>query len=118
MSGNTGPERHGMKGWGTKLGADLQEPKTMPEAQLLAIMSIADRMFELITLFQDIQARLTRIEVFLEETVPTYSQTSAYSVTKQASDDLLEQRLQIISGELRNAGQGDAYPGTVTARRR
>jgi hypothetical protein len=72
------PERHGMKGWGMRLGADMQEPKTMEEAQLLATMTINDKLYELVTILQDLQARMTRLEVFVEETIPAYSRTSAY----------------------------------------
>jgi hypothetical protein len=75
------PERHGMKGWGMRLGADMQEPKTMEEAQLLATMTINDKLYEMVTILQDLQARLTRLEVFVEETIPAYSRTSAYQVS-------------------------------------
>lgn len=71
-------ERHGMKGWGSKLGADMQEPKTMEEAQLLATMTINDKLYEMVTILQDLQARLTRLEVYVEERAPGYTQTSAY----------------------------------------
>lgn len=93
------PEQHGMKGWGMRMGADMQEPRTLEEALLTATMAQADLLTDIRTLLQDIQVRLTRIEVFLEETIPAYSQTSVYKARAEADPDFVR-RIPIAAGQV------------------
>jgi patatin-like phospholipase/acyl hydrolase len=65
------PEKHSMKGWGARY-ADMDEPRTLDEAQAWAAMATADRMLDILTVLQTIEMRLGRIEVWLEETAPGY----------------------------------------------
>lgn len=97
------PERHGMQSWGMRLGADMQEPKTMEEAQLLATMTINDKLYEMVAILQDVQARLTRLEVYVEENAPGYTRTSAYQALSQADDDVTRRmRAAAIAGKYRD----------------
>lgn len=48
------------------------EPLTLEEARTLAAISSADRQLETRDILQDIQVRLTRLELFIAATVPGY----------------------------------------------
>jgi hypothetical protein len=80
------PERHSIKGWGKKLSLEAEESMTREDALLLATMSAADRLTELLTVMQTIGDRLHRLEVYVEENVPGYTYTSAYRPSPAASD--------------------------------
>lgn len=82
-------ERHGMKGWGARLGADLNEPKTREEATLIALLSCADRLNELAALMGTIGDRLHRLEAYVEEIAPGYTKTSAYGVKNRDDPDFV-----------------------------
>ena len=73
-------EQHGMPGWGKRI-ADFDEPRTMPEAAFTAQMMAADRLLEVVTLLQTLEARLSRIESWMEMTLPGYQQSPAYQKT-------------------------------------
>ena len=64
-------KRYGIKGWGRYLG-EMEDPKTLEEAQLAATFAIADRLSELNASMLDVKIRLARIEMWLEETAPGY----------------------------------------------
>ena len=70
-------ERHSMKGWGLRYG-DLAEPRSRDEAHFTAVLAQTDLLREILTSLQDIQLRMTRIEVWIEENAPGYTRTSAY----------------------------------------
>ena len=64
-------ERRPIKSWGSRLGGE-GEPLTLEEASLLAALSQADRLLECVTALQDIQMRLTRLELFVSAVAPGY----------------------------------------------
>jgi hypothetical protein len=64
-------ERHSIKAWAARLSAD-GEALTLEEAQLLAAIAAADRLLEMRDAVSDVQARLTRLELYLAATVPGY----------------------------------------------
>jgi hypothetical protein len=65
------PERHGIKGWGRILG-ELDEPKTLDQALLTAALASTDLLREISANIITIQARLQRIEIWMEATIPSY----------------------------------------------
>lgn len=68
-----------MPGWGRRLaGGEGEEPKTLNEAQLTALMTIADRIYGVEISLKNIEARLLRVERWLDTNVASYRQTSAY----------------------------------------
>lgn len=75
-------EKHSMKGWGIKLSADEHEPRTREDATLLALMTCADRLGEMQVSFEEIKARLARIDRWLEANAPGYTRTSAYAPSR------------------------------------
>lgn len=99
-SEHTREEQHGMKGWGRILGADLDSPRSREDAMLTAMMSTNDQLYEIKHIFLDIQARLTRIETYLEEAVPGYAQSSAYQQNPPASRNDFLKRIPVSVGEL------------------
>jgi hypothetical protein len=64
-------ERHSIKSWAARLSADA-EALTLAEAHALAAIAAADRLLELRDALSDVQARLTRLELYLAATVPEY----------------------------------------------
>lgn len=64
-------ERRTIKNWGARLSA-ADEPLTLTEAQAFATMSTSDLLLEIRNALQDIQCRLTRLEIFVGSTVPDY----------------------------------------------
>lgn len=78
-------ERHSAKGWGRKLAIDPDEPMTREDAALLMQMTIADRLLELLTVMQTVGDRLHRLEAYVEEHVPGYTETSAYRPASNGS---------------------------------
>jgi hypothetical protein len=73
--------------WGRFLADQDGEPRTIEEAQLTVLMAIADQNTKLLAAFQDIQNRLYRIESWLEDYGPGYTQTAAYSHSTAQGDD-------------------------------
>ena len=61
--------------WAARLSAK-DEPLTLAEAHLLASISTADRLVELLTAFQDIQMRLMRLETYIAAHIPDYAPTT------------------------------------------
>lgn len=85
-------ERRTIKNWGARLGAP-DEMLTFDEAQMLASLVTCDRLAEILTALQDIQARLTRMELFIARTFPAYDQENtrmlkALSNGQERHDDL------------------------------
>lgn len=70
-------ERRPIKAWASRLGGE-GEPLTLAEAQLLASIAMADRLLEIRDSLQDVQCRLTRIEMFLAATVPGYDEQTKH----------------------------------------
>lgn len=66
-----GEMRYGIKGWGRYLG-EMEDPKTIDEAKLTALLAIADRLADLNAHLLDVKIRLSRMEMWLEETAPGY----------------------------------------------
>lgn len=78
---NDTPDNRSMRGWGRYLG-DLDQPQTLPEAQLHATMAVADRLLELVTMISDIQMRLARIEMWIEQKDPGYARVSQLAAAR------------------------------------
>lgn len=66
-------DRRTMKNIAARLSAP-DEPLTLEEARTLAAIASADRQLEIRDILQDIQMRLTRMELFLAATIPGYDQ--------------------------------------------
>lgn len=60
-----------IRAWASRLSGE-GEPLTMAEAGLLAQIAATDRLLECLTALQDIQMRLTRLEVFVARVFPGY----------------------------------------------
>jgi 5'(3')-deoxyribonucleotidase len=93
-----------MFGWGKILGADLNEPKTREEATLLALLSCADRLNEVVTVINTIQDRLHRLETYVEENVPGYTLTSAYRATRTQHDPEFIRAIQVSASRGNHGG--------------
>lgn len=52
------------------------EPVTMEEAQLFTLISANDRLTEMLGALQDMQSRLTRLELYLAAHLPDYEPTA------------------------------------------
>lgn len=72
-----------MRGWAARLST-VDEPLTLTEAHALAAIAAADRLLEVRDTLADVQARLTRLEVFLGVAVPIYDPT-VRAVLQQAN---------------------------------
>lgn len=77
-SGRVGTEdlvddRRTIKNWASRLSAP-DESLTLEEARTLAAIAGADRQLEVRDILQDIQSRLTRMELYLAENVPGYDE--------------------------------------------
>lgn len=68
-------ERRTIEQWGAHLNIE-GEPLTIEQAMLLHLGHLNGRLQALLTLTQDMQIRLTRIELYLQETVPDYERTT------------------------------------------
>lgn len=68
-------EKRTIKNWAARLSAP-DEPLTLAEAQTLASISCADRLLECLTALQDLQMRLTRLELFVAAIAPDYEKSS------------------------------------------
>jgi hypothetical protein len=64
-------DRRTIKNWAARLSAP-DEQLTLEEARTLAAIAATDRLLEMLTSLQDIQMRLTRIELFVAATIPGY----------------------------------------------
>lgn len=72
--------------WAARLSAK-DEALTLAEAQTYAAIATADRLVELLTAFQDIQMRLTRLELYMSAKAPGYEQeVSRHYAALQAGD--------------------------------
>lgn len=69
-------DRRPIRSWGTRLGGD-GEPLSLAEAQLLATMATADNTKEVLTVLQDIQGRLVRMELYLSLYAPGYNDSAS-----------------------------------------
>ena len=78
-------EKHTIDGWGSRLNAP-GEPLTISEAMLLSLGHLNARSEAIAASLLDIQIRLTRIELFLQETIPNYDR-----VTRRAALRLVEE---------------------------
>lgn len=78
-------EKHTIEGWGARLNAP-GEQLDISQAMLLSLGHLNARMEAMATSLLDIQIRLTRIELFLNETVPGYER-----VTRRAALRLVEE---------------------------
>jgi len=66
-------DRRTIRNWASRLSA-ADEPLSLEEASLLAAISANDRLVELLGAMQDVQVRLTRLEVFAAATIPGYDE--------------------------------------------
>lgn len=64
-------ENRTIKNWAHRLSGE-GETLTLAEAHLLASIAATDRLLECVTALQDVQMRLTRIEMWMEATLPQY----------------------------------------------
>lgn len=64
-------ERLTMKGWGQRLSAE-DIPQTLSEAQLTALIVCSDRLLQMATALDNLQDRIARIEIWIEQTSPSY----------------------------------------------
>jgi hypothetical protein len=64
-------DRRTIEGWGAILNVP-GEPLAMDQAMLLNLGHMNARLEIAVTALQDMQARLTRIELFLKATIPGY----------------------------------------------
>lgn len=78
-------EKHTIEGWGARLNAP-GEQLDISQAMLLSLGHLNARMEAMATSLLDIQIRLTRIELFLQETVPGYEK-----VTRRAALRLIDE---------------------------
>lgn len=70
-------DRRTIKNWAARLSAP-DEPLTLEETRTLAAISTADRQLECLIALQNIQARLTRLELWAVANIPGYdAQTRA-----------------------------------------
>lgn len=74
-----------MRNWAARLSAP-DEPLTLEEARALAAIAAADRLLEVRDTLSDVQARLTRLELFLGAVSP-YDQ-----LTRALAAQLVEAR--------------------------
>jgi hypothetical protein len=74
------PERKTVTAWAAQLTAP-GERLTLDEVQAIAAIAASDRLLELLHAVQDVQMRLTRLELYLLATAPGYDQT-----TRQLAD--------------------------------
>lgn len=68
-------DRRTVKDWAAELSA-ADEPLSLDEVQALAAIAQSDRLLELLTAVQDVQIRLTRLELYLLATAPGYDRTT------------------------------------------
>ena len=73
-------DRRTIKNWAARLSAE-DEPLTLEEARTLAQIATTDRLLEVLTALQDLRNRLTRLEVFIDQTVPAYHPTVTRALT-------------------------------------
>jgi hypothetical protein len=66
-------ERHTIRGWARRISGD-DELLTLEEAQVLAAIATNDRLVEVRDALQDVQARLTRLELFMGVAIPGYDE--------------------------------------------
>lgn len=66
-------DRRTIKGWAARLSV-ADEQLTLEEAQALASIAQADRLLEIRDVLQDIQSRLSRMELWMAATIPGYDQ--------------------------------------------
>lgn len=66
-------EKRTIRNWAARLSA-VDEPLTLEEAGVLAAISASDRLLENLGALQDIQMRLTRLELHIASTVPGYDE--------------------------------------------
>ncbi|MGE3272683.1 MAG: hypothetical protein AB7P40_28345 [Chloroflexota bacterium] len=78
-------ERRTMKGWAHRLSAP-DEPLTLEEARTLAAIAAADRALESRDVLQDVQMRLTRLELFIAATTPGYDETTQALVKRMLTE--------------------------------
>jgi hypothetical protein len=84
----TDEERRPMKAWASRLCGE-GEPLTMQEAALLAQIAACDRLLEVRDALQDVQCRLTRLELALRSLVPDYdkrTQSGMYALSETTND--------------------------------
>lgn len=74
-----------MKNWAARLSAP-DEPLTLEEARTLAAIATADRALETRDVLQDVQMRLTRLELFLAATTPGYDGTTQALVKRMLAE--------------------------------
>ena len=77
-------EEHTLENWGRRLNIP-GEPLTIERAMLLNLGHMNARLEIMTACLQDMQARLTRIELYLEATLPNYD-----NITRRAALRLLE----------------------------
>jgi hypothetical protein len=77
-------EEHTIENWGQRLNIP-GEPLTIERAMLLNLGHMNARLEIMTACLQDMQARLTRIELFMAETLPNYN-----GITRRAALRLLE----------------------------
>lgn len=72
-------EKLSISGWARKLGGGDGkggDPMTLQEAQVFAAIAQCDRSVEILVALQDIQARVHRMELFIESHFPDYNERS------------------------------------------
>ena len=77
-------ERRTIQNWGAHLNVE-GEPLTIEQAMLLHLGHQNSRLQQLINLMQDMQMRLTRIELYMQATLPNYDE-----ITRRAALRLME----------------------------
>lgn len=66
------PEKHTIENWGDRLNIKGEEIEIAP-AMLLSLGHLNARLEILIVHLSDMRSRLTRLEMFVEDTVPGYA---------------------------------------------
>jgi hypothetical protein len=79
-------ERRTAKNWGARLSMP-DEPLSLDEMRTYAAMSTADRTLEMLTKLTDLQMRLQRIEMYLEDALPGYAQHAERTRRRQEQHD-------------------------------
>jgi len=69
MPAKSREDKRTMQGWGRLLG-DPETQVTFEEAQLVAQMAATDRLYEMGAALIDLQARIIRMECWLEDHLP------------------------------------------------
>lgn len=73
-------QKRTLHGWGAALSIK-DEPLTLAEAQALASLMAADRLMECLAALQNVEARLTRLELYVRSRDPEYDGRTHLALT-------------------------------------